>query len=135
MLHFINNGSLNLGERVECYFNSKKKIISVRSIDIRNDHYSKIVAYAEYLHLEDSVFSYCANNNRKIYKGTYAGSLPILPNKEHIILHDETGFHTTRGEEIIGARFAIIYLNMLMAEQVIMKGAYQNGSIHEKRPV
>lgn len=131
MLHFINNYSLNLGERVECYFNSKKNMISVRSIDIRNNNYLKIVAYAKHIHLEDCLFSYCANNHRKIFKGTFAGSLPILPSKDHIILHDQKGFFTTAGERIIGAKFSILYLNMLMAEQIIPhidKRELQDGS-------
>ena len=133
MLQFIGKGSLRLGERVECYFNSKKNMISVRSMDVRNDHYLKIVAYAEYLHLEDVVFSYSATNQRKIFKGIYAGSLPVVPSKDHIVFHDESGFYTTSGIQILGAKFAICYLNMLLAEQPIIKGAERNEPIYQNR--
>lgn len=135
MLQFVSNSSLRLGERVECYFNSKKNAISVRSIDIRNENYLKIVAYTEYLHLENAVFSYCASNQRKVYRGTYSGCLPVMPSKEHIVQHNEDGFYTTSGIMVVGAKFAICYLNMLLAEQVKVKGAEDNESIHEKRVV
>lgn len=132
MLQFVGNYSLRLGERVECYYNSKKKAISVRSIDIRNENYLKIVAYTEYLHLENTVFSYCASNHRKIYRGTYCGCLPVMPSSEHIVQHTEDGFFTTSGIEVIGSKYAICYLNMLLAEQVKIKGAENNESIYEK---
>lgn len=132
MLQFTNNGSLNLGERIEVYFNRKNKKLSVRSIDQRNKSYLKIVAYADYIHLEDAVFTYCLTNDRKIYKGTYAGGIPVLPNNEHIVFHNENGFFTTNGIEAEGARYAVCFSDILLAEQIIEKGAEGNVPSYKK---
>jgi hypothetical protein len=132
MLQFVDNCSLNLGERVECYFNSKKQLISVRSLDITNKNYLKIVAYAEYLHLEDVSFSYSPNNHRKIIKGIYAGGLPVVPNREHMILHDETGFYTTSDIQVKGSKYAVCFKNIILAEQPVRIGVEMYEPVYKK---
>ncbi|MFS0783435.1 hypothetical protein [Bacillus sp. 1P06AnD] len=130
MLQFIDNLSLNSGDKVECYYNSKKGLISVRSIDYGNDNYGRIVAYAEYIHLEDAEFSYMKGINRKVCRGKYAGILPVIPRTEQMVFHEETGFYTTANEQIKGAKYVVCYKNMVLAEKVIRIGAEKNESIY-----
>lgn len=120
MLHFINDYSLNIGERVECYYNSKKQVISIRSIDSRNENQSKIVAYAEFLHLENATFTYCATNKRKIIKGIYAGMLPVVPKLEMQVQHNGEHFVTVRNEQVIGSRYAVFYKGLILAEEPVI---------------
>lgn len=133
MLHFIKNHSLQIGERVECYYNSKKKLISVRSIDMVNDHNTKVVAYAEYLHLQKVTFSYCESNDRVVVKGIYCGGFPIMPVKEMMIMRKERSFFNTNNEKVLAADYAVLYKQMILAEKCILERDVINESIYKKR--
>lgn len=132
MMNFVSGRSLRLGEKVECYFNSKKRTVSVRSLCVENKDYLKIVAYAEYVHLENVTFSYNADNNRKIIKGVYSGTIPVLPSNDHMLFYDD-GFYSIRNEEVVAAKYAVCYLDMILAENTIKRGAENNGPVHQKR--
>lgn len=124
MLQFVVGSSIRLGERVECYYSKNKNMISVRSLDNRNKDYGRIVAYAEYIHIENAIFSY--RNGRKVVKGNYIGGIPIVPNSELIILSDGESFYTTEKIEVVGAKYCVYFLDMILAERVVENGGQQN---------
>lgn len=114
MIQYIGESSLHLGNKVEVYYNSKNKSLSIRQLESNNESFNRIIGYAEYLHLENAVF--CNRGGRTIIRGNYAGSLPVFPKNEHIILESEGKFYDLHSNEVTGASFCVCYLNMILAE-------------------
>lgn len=119
MLQLNKDATLKLGEKVECYFNKRKGLISIRSVDIDNENYNRIVAHAKYLHLMDVELR--VRCGRKIVRGNYVSNLPIAPNRNQILYCVDNSFYTTKGEEITSAKYAVCFNDLIMAEQPIKK--------------
>lgn len=123
MLKFNKNASLKLGEKVECYFNKRKGVISIRSVDIENPQYNRIVAHCDYIHLENVELR--MRSGRKIVRGNYVCNLPIPPNSKQILYCLDNKFYTTNGEEITSAKYAVCFNDIIMAEQPIHKNLFE----------
>lgn len=120
MLQLTKNATLKVGEKVECYYNKRKDLISIRSVDIDNpEHYNRIVAHCKYIHLENVELR--VRSGRKIIRGNFVCNLPIPPNRNQILYCVDQKFFTTSGENITSAKYAVCYKDMIMAEQPIKK--------------
>jgi hypothetical protein len=124
MLQLNRNATLKVGEKVECYFNSRKGMISIRSVDIENPFYNRIVAHCQYLHLENVELR--VRSGRKILRGIYVCNLPIPTNRNQILYCVDNSFYTTKGEKITKAKYAVCFKDMIMAEQPFQNELLQN---------
>ncbi|WP_019156899.1 hypothetical protein [Robertmurraya massiliosenegalensis] len=123
MLRFNKKATLKLGEKVECYYNNRKGMISVRSVDIENPHYNRIVAHCQYIHLENVELR--VRSGRKIIRGNYVSNLPIIPNGEQILYCVDNEFYTTHNKKITSAKYAVCFRDIIMAEQPYQKESLQ----------
>lgn len=116
MLKLNKNATLKIGEKVECYYNNRKGLISVRSVDIDNpDYYNRIVAHGEYIHLENVELR--VRSGRKIIRGNYVCHLPIPPSTDQILYVIDNKFYTTAGDQITNAKYAVCFKDIIMAEK------------------
>ncbi|MEK5217756.1 hypothetical protein [Psychrobacillus sp. FSL H8-0487] len=119
MLNYVGNASLNAGDKIEVYYSGKKKVLSIRQLNVENEHFNRIVAYSEYIHIENAVFVY--RGDRKIIRGTFAGSIPVFPSNDHMVLLDDNKFYDLQGHEVEGANYCVCYLDMVLAEGKIYR--------------
>ncbi|MEQ2529071.1 hypothetical protein WMO40_20565 [Bacillaceae bacterium CLA-AA-H227] len=123
MLQFNKNATLKVGEKVECYFSKRKGMLSIRSVDIENPLFNRIVAHCEYIHLENVELR--VRSGRKIIRGNYVCNLPIPLSRNQILYCVDNTFFTTSGEEISSAKYAVCFNDIIMAEQPIQKQILQ----------
>ena len=103
-------------EKVECYFNKRKGMISIRSVDIENPNYNRIVAHSQFIHLINVELR--VRCGRKIARGNYCCHLPISLNNDQILYCVDNHFYTTAGTKINSASYAVCFDDIIMAEQI-----------------
>lgn len=121
MITIVDGSTLGIGERIECYFGKQKNMLSIRAVDVNNERFNRIVAYAEYLHIENAEFLF--RSNQKIVRGIYAGFLPIIPSRDQLVHHADSSYFTSTGIEIVGSKYAVCFKDLILAEGIIAKGA------------
>jgi hypothetical protein len=117
----VEGRSLNVGEKVEVYYNIQKGGFSIVSRDKRNPNNGKVVAHSSFVHVENASFhinkkkldNILAINRKTVYavvKGTFLGSTEIQagayrkgycnPFKTGCFVDYETGIELTTAKNV-----------------------------------
>jgi hypothetical protein len=111
---------LQVGQKVEVYFNIHKGGFSIKSIDKANPNKGRVVAYSGQVELEDCTYHVNENNLKKlleerrkrvyaVVRGTFKGSTVDTTDREKLSINPYTSpfFTDSKGSRVHESRSAL----------------------------